>query len=92
MGYNFENQGLVFLKFMFLICGTLLYIFRVADAKCVKVSAKLRFSPNYCSAVAEKAVKPPVFNEHEAISTFLGSGNVLKLSGETEKLPTYENS
>ena len=24
-GYYFENQGLMFLKFMFLICGTLLY-------------------------------------------------------------------
>ena len=24
-GYYFENQGLVFLKFMFLICGALLY-------------------------------------------------------------------
>ena len=25
-GYYFENQGLMFLKFMFLICGTLLYL------------------------------------------------------------------
>ena len=27
-GYHVENQGLVFLKFVFLICGTLLYKLR----------------------------------------------------------------
>ena len=30
-GYYFENQGLVFLKFMFLICGTLLYVACMRD-------------------------------------------------------------
>ena len=38
-----------------------------------KVSARLSFSPKYCRAVAENAIKPLVFMYHEAMSIFLGS-------------------
>ena len=44
-----------------------------------KVSARLSFSPKYCRAVAETAIKPSVFMYHEAMSIFLGSKNVLNL-------------
>ena len=40
-----------------------------------KVSARLSFSPRYCRAVAENAIKPRVFIYHEAMSIFLGSRN-----------------
>ena len=43
------------------------------------VSARLRFSPKYCRAVAENAIKPVVFMYHEAMSIFLASKNVLNL-------------
>ena len=36
-------------------------------------SARLSFSPKYCRAVAENAMKPFVFMYHEAMSIFLGS-------------------
>ena len=36
-----------------------------------RVSARLSFSPKYCRAVAENAIKPLVFMYHEAMSTFL---------------------
>ena len=42
-----------------------------------KVSASLSFSPKYCTAVAENAIKPLIFIYHEAMSIFLGSTNVL---------------
>ena len=38
-----------------------------------KVSARLSFSPKYCWAVAENAIKPLIFMYHEALSIFLGS-------------------
>ena len=41
--------------------------------KCDKVSARQRFSPNYCRAVAENAIKPSDFMYDEAMSIFLGS-------------------
>ena len=42
-----------------------------------EVSARLSFSPKYCRAVAENAIKPLVFMYYEAISIFLGSKNVI---------------
>ena len=40
--------------------------------------ASVNFSPKYCSAVAEKAMKHPVaFIYHEEMSIFLGSKNAL---------------
>ena len=42
-----------------------------------KVSARLGFSPKYCSAVAEKAIKSLVFMYHESMSIFLRSKNLL---------------
>ena len=44
-----------------------------------KVSARLSFSPKYCRAVAENAIKPLIFTYHEAMSIFLGSNNVQNL-------------
>ena len=41
-----------------------------------KVSARLSFSPTYCRAVAENAIKPSVFMCHEARNRFSGSKNV----------------
>ena len=43
------------------------------------VSARLSFSPKYCRAVAEDAIKPLVFTYQEAMSIFLRSKNVLNL-------------
>ena len=42
-----------------------------------EVSARLSFSPKYCRAVAENAIKPLIFMYLEAMSIFLGSTNVL---------------
>ena len=44
-----------------------------------KMSARLSFSPNYCRAVAENAIKSLVLMYHEAMSIFLGSKNVPNL-------------
>ena len=46
--------------------------------KFYKVSARLSFSSKYCSAVAEKAMKPLMY--HETMSIFLGSKNFLDLA------------
>ena len=39
--------------------------------KSEKVSARLSFSPKYCKAVAENAIKPLIFIYHEAMSICL---------------------
>ena len=44
-----------------------------------KVSAWLSFSPKYCRAVVENAIKPLFFMYHEARSISLGSKNVVNL-------------
>ena len=44
-----------------------------------KLSARLSFSPKYCRAVAENAIKPLVFMYLEAMSTFFASKNVQNL-------------
>ena len=49
-------------------------------SKLDKVSAKLSFSPKYCSAVAKKAIfKTSSFIYHEAICIFLGFKNVVNV-------------
>ena len=47
-----------------------LYILGLLMRKFDKVSARLSFSPNYCRAVAETAIKHLVFMCHEAMSVF----------------------
>ena len=42
-----------------------------------KVSARLSFSPKYCRAIPENAIKRLIFMYHEAMSIFLGFTNVL---------------
>ena len=44
-----------------------------------KVSARLSFSPKYCRAIAENAIKPLVFMYHKAMCIFLGYKNAQNL-------------
>ena len=44
-----------------------------------EVSARLSCSSKYCSAVAEKAIKPLVFKYKEAMIILFGSKNVLNI-------------
>ena len=44
-----------------------------------KLRDRQSFSPNYCSAVVENAMKPLYFMYQETMSIFLGSRNVVNL-------------
>ena len=45
-----------------------------------KMSARLSLSSKYCRTVAKIAMKPLFFMNHETMSMFVGSKNVLKFT------------
>ena len=72
---GFGKCGLVYLWVRYLV--QIQYVFGVSNKKIRQI--EYYFSQRYCSAVAEKAMKPLVFMHHEAMSKFLGSRNVQNL-------------
>ena len=68
-GYYLKNQGLVFLKFMFLICGTLLYSntrFHTLET-CIKDPAFIRTSSLKFNLLNPRNNNPQTLTQGEAL-------------------------